>query len=66
MKSCKNCIHLEHYEADFEEFGHYGFYCNGRDYKTSDDEYRHLYLLTQDDYLARGKKCCELKDDAGI
>ena len=54
-KNCYNCIHLEYWEPDYEEFESAGFFCNKRE---SNDE--HLEQLDTDAYRMRSKKCCEL------
>lgn len=62
QKNCHNCIHLEYYQADYEEFQESGYSCNRRNYDgDSRKENEHLSKLNTDPaYLSRSKKCCEL------
>lgn len=59
-KNCGNCIHLEWYEADYEESNESGFSCNGREYPNPEQETKHLKQLENEGYLAKSKRCCEL------
>ena len=62
-KNCKNCKHLQYYEAGYEGSCDSGFYCNKRNYASGKAENRHLDQLNDPVYLERGKKCCELRKD---
>lgn len=60
-KNCYNCKYLDYYSAYYEESSESGYHCNGRNYKTTDDENKHLTQLNcQPKYLEASKKCCEL------
>lgn len=57
--NCHACEHLEYYEREAESFDESGYYCNGREYKTTKAEANHIDKLQSQTYRARAKKCCE-------
>lgn len=57
-KNCYNCEHLANYTT-YEDGYDEGNCCEGRDYKTYEQEKLHLSLLNEESYLSKSKKCCE-------
>lgn len=60
-KNCFNCEHLEWIDIGCEYGSGTGYCCNKRNYRSEIEEDNHLGQLERDDYLKKGKSCCELK-----
>jgi hypothetical protein len=62
-KNCFNCKHLEWIDigCEYGSGAGAGYCCNKRNYRSEIEEDNHLGQLEKDEYLKKGKSCCELK-----
>ena len=58
-KHCHNCKWLEWMEGDIYDPSGWG--CNDRDYDSVKEESAHLFLLDQEKYRFKGKRCFKEK-----
>jgi hypothetical protein len=58
-KHCHNCENLEY--CDDDEGGNGGWFCNARNYQTTEEENNHLGQLDNEVYRFKGKRCFESK-----
>lgn len=54
-KNCDNCGHLKMFGID-------GFSCAARIYRNGTERDSHLHLLKANEYRARVKSCCALRE----
>lgn len=60
-KSCYKCKHLEWVDSGSAFGTDCGYRCNKRHYRNEHEESQHLAKLEKEDYLQKGKSCCEPK-----